>query len=93
MDDPLRVNVDECTPFNRLVLIPLLVDDPLRANRLQNQERITTQVLIPLLVDDPLRANVSICSSICYWVLIPLLVDDPLRDQWTGTVWIGKEES
>ncbi len=35
------------------VLIPLLVDDPLRASNLEAQS-LSMAVLIPLLVDDPL---------------------------------------
>ena len=38
------------------VLIPLLVDDPLRAY-VTEPELFLERVLIPLLVDDPLRGN------------------------------------
>ena len=42
--------------FN-IVLIPLLVDDPLRACQCKFDTIIANAVLIPLLVDDPLRAS------------------------------------
>ena len=41
--------------FNNGVLIPLLVDDPLRGNRAFSNSNMQGCVLIPLLVDDPLR--------------------------------------
>ncbi len=43
------------------VLIPLLVDDPLREAE-NEQDIYALSVLIPLLVDDPLR------GSICLWI-------------------------
>ncbi len=60
------------------VLIPLLVDDPLRDSNIIGDAHLT-RVLIPLLVDDPLRDNGSSTTSLNIPVLIPLLVDDPLR--------------
>ena len=63
------------------VLIPLLVDDPLRVVLKKPLKNGIILVLIPLLVDDPLRVlklwNVPIMLLL---VLIPLLVDDPLRE-------------
>ncbi len=61
------------------VLIPLLVDDPLRERALHNVQQCYSQVLIPLLVDDPLRECKVLVWANWARVLIPLLVDDPLR--------------
>ncbi len=61
------------------VLIPLLVDVPLWAIKVEHT-CIRGKVLIPLLVDDPLRAGLNFENmEFTFFVLIPLLVDDPLR--------------
>ena len=59
------------------VLIPLLVDDPLRVY-LMNELFTCVRVLIPLLVDDPLWDMKAKRWGTVRAVLIPLLVDDPL---------------
>ncbi len=74
------------------VLIPLLVDDPLRVLSGTYSIEKKIGVLIPLLVDDPLRVlHKSRCST-SKWVLIPLLVDDPLRVMsqvfWPNLKWV-----
>ena len=60
MDDPLRVHV---ILFRNVsydgVLIPLLVDDPLRALKFFIMQK-QLEVLIPLLVDDPLRGVIYV---------------------------------
>ena len=43
----------------RYVLIPLLVDDPLRVIVIALYATLTYLVLIPLLVDDPLRGRIN----------------------------------
>ena len=49
-------NINEM--FNN-VLIPLLVDDPLRENLFTFKHLPMKKVLIPLLVDDPLRDQLT----------------------------------
>ncbi len=56
----------------RQVLIPLLVDDPLRdVNFIIHMDLRIHSVLIPLLVDDPLRANIHESELNFDWGLNP----------------------
>ena len=80
MDDPLRDSKQEIVGDKLvIVLIPLLVDDPLRALMFYTEDEHYQRVLIPLLVDDPLRELIELEVTRMFNVLIPLLVDDPLR--------------
>ena len=55
MDDPLREANKNRQISHKEVLIPLLVDDPLRVFWFEIVCKEIQRVLIPLLVDDPLR--------------------------------------
>ena len=58
MDVPLWDEKYSCGVYYAKVLIPLLVDDPLRELIEEGYIYASGCVLIPLLVDDPLRAPV-----------------------------------
>ena len=64
--------------YLKIVLIPLLLDDPLWVVTCLCDGK-TLSVLIPLLLDDPLWVMANVVMGFNFpKVLIPLLLDDPL---------------